>query len=408
MKVNQISTMLNSIWGEVLGANLVQEDLANLVSCGQIITSSTDFGENFENYVGKIVDKVGRTIFAERAYRAKDLGIWRDSWEYGSVLEKIRCDVGNFEDNCEWDLTKDANSDGTLDYNANISSHIEEMFKFVPAKTQAKYFNFKTTFKTTISITRKQLKSAFNSASEMARFIGMIENRIMSKMEIAKDELQRRTIVNLIGTKINANYNVVDLKAAFEAAGGATISNMSAALKDPDFLRFVAKTITMDREFLTVPSTMYSGPIETGDVSNPYAHSAFYNHTPIEDSRLIVLSDLDAGLKFNLYGDTYNEEFVKLNNYKTIPFWQGPGASMALSDRSTINIKTAAGDAVSTGGILGILFDRDAAMVCNETPEVRSQYNVDGNFTNFFYCYDCSYFNDLDENAIIYTWGTTV
>ena len=393
MKVNQISTMLNQVFGEVIGdTGLVNEDLSNLVSVGQVITSSTQFGDNFENYAGQIVDKVGRTVFADRAYRAKDLGIWRDSWEYGSVLEKIRVDVGDYEDNCEWDLTKPGTTG--LDYNENLQAHIEELFKFVPANTQAKYFNLKTTFKTVISITRKQLKSAFNGASEMARFIGMIENRIMSKMEIAKDQLQRRTLVNLIGTKIAGNSSVVDLKAEFEAAGGAVITNFAAALKDPEFLRFAAKRMTMDREFMSEPSKIYND-------------GNFYTHTPIEDSRLIVIADLDAGLKFNLYGDTYNEEFVKLNNYKTVPFWQGSGTTMSLADRSKINIKTAGGDAVEKTGILGVLFDRDAAMVCNEDPDVRSQYNADGNFTNYFYTYDCSYFNDFDENAIVYTWGTS-
>ena len=392
MKVKQISSMLNNVFGEILGdTGLINEDMSNLVSAGQIITSSTQFGDNFENYAGKIVDKVGRTVFADRVYRAKDLGIWRDSWEYGSVLEKIRVDVGDYEDNCEWDLTKPGTTG--LDYNENLQQHIEELFKFVPANTQAKYFNLKTTFKTVISITRKQLKSAFNGASEMARFIGMIENRIMSKMEIAKDQLQRRTLVNLIGTKIHAG-TVVDLKAEFEAAGGATIATFAAALKDPDWLKFAAKKITMDREFMTEPSKIYN-------------EGNFYTHTPIEDSRLVVLADLDAGLKFNLYGDTYNEEFVKLDNYKTVPFWQGSGTTMSLADRSKINIKTAGGDAVEKTGVIGVLFDRDAAMVCNEDPDVRSQYNADGNFTNYFYTYDCSYFNDFDENAIVYTWGTS-
>ena len=390
MKVKQISSMLNTVFGEILGdTGLINEDMSNLISAGQVITSSTQFGDNFENYAGQIVDKVGRTVFADRVYRAKDLGIWRDSWEYGSVLEKIRVDVGDYEDNCEWDLTKPGTTG--LDYNENLQAHIEELFRFVPANAQAKYFNLKTTFKTVISITRKQLKSAFNGASEMARFIGMIENRIMSKMEIAKDQLQRRTLVNLIGTKIHAG-TVVDLKTEFEAAGGATISNFAAALKDPDWLKFAAKKITMDREFMTEPSKIYN-------------EGNFYTHTPIEDSRLVVLADLDAGLKFNLYGDTYNEEFVKLDNYKTVPFWQGSGTAMSLADRSKINIKTAGGDTVEEGGILGILFDRDAAMVCNEDPEVRSQYNADGNFTNYFYTYDCSYFNDFDENAIVYVWG---
>lgn len=393
MKVNQISGLLNSVFGEVLGdTGLISEDLSNLVSAGTVITSSTDFGDNFENYAGSIIDKVGKTIFADRVYRAKDLGIWRDYFEYGSVLEKIRVDVGDFEDNCEWDLTKMGTTG--LDYNENIQNHIEELFKFVPANVQAKYFNLKTTFKTVISITRKQLKSAFDSASSMARFIGMIENRILSKMEIAKEELQRRAIGNFIGTKMATNSNVVDLKVAFEAAGGAVINNLSVALHNPDFLRFAAKRITMDREFMTQPSKIYND-------------GQFYSHTPVEDSRLVVLSDLDAGLKFNLYGDTYNEEFVKLDNYKTIPFWQGTGTTMGIADRSTLKITTSGGQTVNKSGILGILFDRDGIMACNEDPEVRSQYNADGNFTNFFYCYDASFYNDFDENGIIYTWGTT-
>lgn len=393
MKVNQISGLLNSVFGEVLGeTGLISEDLSNLVSAGTVITSSTDFGDNFENYAGKIIDKVGKTIFADRVYRAKDLGIWRDYFEYGSVLEKIRVDVGEYEDNCEWDLTKMGTTG--LDYNENIQNHIEELFKFVPANVQAKYFNLKTTFKTVISITRKQLKSAFDSASSMARFIGMIENRILSKMEIAKEELQRRAIGNFIGTKIATNSNVVDLKAAFEAAGGAVIASFDAALQNADFLRFAAKRITMDREFMTQPSKIYND-------------GQFYSHTPVEDSRLIVLSDLDAGLKFNLYGDTYNEEFVKLDNYKTIPFWQGTGTDMGLAARSALKITTSGGQTVDKSGIIGILFDRDGIMACNEDPEVRSQYNADGNFTNFFYCYDASFYNDTDENGIIYTWGTT-
>lgn len=393
MKVNQISTLLNGVFGEILGDTaLIAEDLSNLVSSGQIITSTTTYGDNFDNYVGAIVDKVGKTIFVDRVYRAKDLGIWRDYFEYGSVLEKIRVDVGEYQDNCEWDLTKDLDSSQTLDYNDNIQNHIEELFRFIPANVQAKYFNLKTTFKTTISITRKQLKSAFDSATAMARFIGMIENRIASKMEIAKEELQRRAVGNFIGEKINTGTNVVNLKTEFEAAGGAIITSLSGALRDPDFLRFAAKRMTMDREFMTQPSKVYTD-------------GSFYNHTPIEDSRLIVLSDLDTGLKFNLYGDTYNEEFVKLDNYKTVPFWQGTGTTMALADRSSLNIKTSEGNTVNRGAILGVLFDRDAIMCCNEDPEVRSQYNADGNFTNFFYCYDASFYNDFDENGVVYVWG---
>lgn len=392
MNVKQISTILNSVFSETLGeGNLIQEDLRNIVDAGRTITSSTDFEDNFENYAGKIVDKVGRTIFVDRVYKAKDLGLWRDSFEFGSVLEKLRCDVGSFTDNSEWDLTKDSNSDGVLDYNYNIDTHIQDLFKFYPARVQAKYFNAKTTFKTTISITRKQLRSAFDSASSMARFIGMIENAISKRLEIAKNQLQKRTIANLIGEKIY-NSKFVDLKAEYEATGATGVpETLEGALTDKNILRFIAQRMTFNREMMTEPSTLYTD-------------GTFYNHTPVEDSRLIVLSDLDSGLKFNLYGDTYNEEFVKLDNYKTIPFWQENSKDSAAV-RAALNIITSANHSVKQGYILGILFDRDAAMVCNEEPEVRAQYNADGNFTNYIYAYDCSYYNDFDENALVYTWG---
>lgn len=394
MKVNQISGMLNDVFKSVLGDNMFAEDLSNVVDAGRIITGSTDvFGVNFDNYAGKIIDKVGRTIFWDRVYTADDLGIWRDSWEYGSVLEKIRCEVGEYEDNCEWKLT-DESGNGTPDYNDNIANHIQELFKFYPASVQAKYFNSKTTFKTTISITRKQLREAFNSASELGRFIGMIEQRVRSKMEISKNALQKMVIANLMGEHIFQNKQVIDLGAMYNAETGQTAGTLANALNDKTKARFIAQKMTFYREMMSEPSKLYS------------ASGTFWNHTPVEDSRLIVLADLDSALRFNVYGDTYNDEFVKLNNYKVVPFWQTTGKTNTLDDRSGISIKTSNGNDVTRNDIIGVLFDRDAAMICNEEPDVRTQYNPDGNFTNFFYCADCSYYNDFDENCIVFTWGT--
>lgn len=394
MRVNQISAMLNQVFDSVLGGEMIAEDLSNVVSAGRIITGSEDvFGPNFDNYAGKIIDKVGRTVFWDRVYTADDLGIWRDSFEYGSVLEKIRCEVGTYEDNCEWKLT-DASGNNVPDYNDSIQTHIQELFKFYPASVQAKYFNAKTTFKTTISITRKQLREAFNSASDLGRFVGMIEQRVRSKMEISKNTLQKMVIANLMGEHISQNKQVIDLGTLYNAETGQTAGTLAAALNDKTKARFIAQKMTFYREMMSEPSKLYS------------ASGTFWNHTPVEDSRMIVLADVDSALRFNVYGDTYNEEFVKLNNYKTVPFWQTTGEDNTLDDRSAINIKTSEGHNVNRKDIVGILFDRDAAMICNDEPDVRAQYNADGNFTNYFYCSDCSFYNDFDENCIVFTWGT--
>lgn len=396
MKVNQISGMLNDVYGEVLGEdNLFQEDLSNIISAGQIITSSA-FGDNFDNYAGKIIDKVGRSIFVDRLYRATDLGIWRDSWEYASMLEKVRCEVGDFVDNDEWKLLD--GSDAGTDPDYNDTDIVDKLFKFVGPEVQAKYFNLKTTFRNKISITRKQLREAFTSASAMGRFISMIENRIRTKLEIGKQELERRVVTNLACAAYNAS-NVIDLKSVLNSD-----KTFAEALKDQATLRGIAETMTMYRKLLAEPSKMYS------------ITKAFMNFTPEEYSRLVVISDLDNALRFNLYGSTYNEEFVKLEGYKTVPYWQGRknGTSKdALETRVMIdaNAKVAGVGQATTdavvriGNLVGVLFDRDAAMICNEDPEVRSQYNADGNFTNFFYNFDCSYYNDFDENAVVFVWG---
>lgn len=396
MIVNQISGILNDVYGEVLGEeNLFQEDLSNIISAGQIITA-TAFGSNFDNYAGKIIDKVGRTIVVDRTFRATDLGIWRDSWEYASLLEKIRCEVGDFVNNDEWTLLDGTDAGSDPDYNS--TDIVDKLFKFVGPEVQAKYFNLKTTFRNKISITRKQLREAFTSASAMGRFIAMIENRIRTKMEIGKQELERRVVTNL-ACAAKYSSNVVDLKSVL----GSNLT-FEEALKDQATLRGIAEKMTMYRKLLAEPSKIYS------------ITKAFMNFTPEEYSRLVVISDLDNALRFNLYGSTYNEEFVKLDGYKTVPYWQGRknGTSTdALADRIAVVAKAKVNgvsgptDAVvSIGNLVGVLFDRDAAMICNEEPEVRSQYNADGNFTNFFYNFDCSYYNDFDENAVVFVWGT--
>ena len=405
MKVNQIKTVLNDIYGEVLGAdNLITDDLSNIVDAGRIITAST-FGDNFDNYAGRIIDKVGRSIFVDRPYRASDLGIWRESWEYASMLEKIRCEVGEYDYNDEWTLLDGSDAGSVPDYNqTNI---VDKLFGFVGPEVQAKYFNLKTTFRNKISITRKQLKSAFNGASEMVRFIAMIENRIRTKQEIGKQELERRVVTNLACAAYKGG-NIIDLKTLT----GSSLT-LAQALKDPTTLRAIGEKITMTRKLLAEPSKLYS------------ITKSYMNFTPEDLQRLIILDDVDVALRFNLYGTTYNEEFVELKGFRTVPFWQGRKNSAGtdtLEVRSSVDAKAIidnvpqSGDRAGEQGtpnrvkidnLIGVLFDRDAAMICNEEPEVRSQYNADGNFTNFFYNYDCSYYNDFDENALVFVWGTT-
>ena len=95
MKVKQIATILNTVINaEQLGESaIVNEDLSNIVDVGKALEASGTFGDNFDNFMKALIDRIGKTIFVDRVYKSQAPNIMKDGWEYGSALQKVRCDL---------------------------------------------------------------------------------------------------------------------------------------------------------------------------------------------------------------------------------------------------------------------------------------------------------------------------
>jgi hypothetical protein len=383
MKANQIATMLNTIFSEVIGESApVAEDLSNIVDVGRTITSSTQWGDNFDKYVGKIIDKVGRTIFVDRPYEADDLGLGREAWDYGSVMEKIRVDVGDYVDNKSWQLTD------------SPAPSFSDLFAFdSPAEVEAKYFNMKDTFRLKICLPRNQMESAFTSAANMQRFIGAIENRIRTKREVAREALAYRTENNLIASKMQYGMNVVNLLSEYKAASGDATITAATALENADFLRYCVRRFKTDKKLLA----RFSGN---------YNVEGYGTFTPADRLKIFALTDFATAVETVLRSNTYHDAFVALDGYREVPYWQGRGLGASFADRSTIYAYPALREATSVlqnqSGIVFVMQDYDAAMIANEDIPVDSIYNPEGRFYKYWYGCDCSYYNDLAENVIVY------
>ena len=48
------------------------------------------------------------------------------------------------------------------------------------------------------------------------------------------------------------------------------------------------------------------------------------------------------------------------------------------------------------------MFDRDSLGVCNTDRRVTTNYNAKAEFTNSWTKFDCSYFNDTNENFVVF------
>ena len=391
MKVNQLYALINTVTVEVLGKGaIVKEDLSNVVSIGKALENA----DKIDNYVKKLVNHIGKVIFVNRLYAGNVPSVLMDSWEFGSILEKISVDLPDAEMNASWGLN-DRES-----YDPNV---------FYQPKVSAKFFNSRVTFEIPMSFTELQVKESFSNAEQLNGFVSMLTTAIENSMTVKIDALIMRTIANFMGETVANDLNTADagepividptvsgvravnlLKFYNE---GATVALTKAnALKNPDFIRFATYQISLYADRMTKISMLFN--IEKRD-----------RFTPESDRHVVLLSDFAKASETFLASITFNPDHVALPEHESVPFWQGSGEQYLFADTSKIDVKTSAGNEVAIDGILGVIFDRNALGVTNLDRRVTTNYNPKAEFYTNFYKFDAGYFNDLSENFVMFFVG---
>ena len=376
MKVTQLKDIVNSATSEVLGkTDVVNDDLSNLVDVGNEIFDT----DNVDNYVKKLIDRIGQVIFVNRLYAGGVPSVLMDSWEYGSVVEKISADMPEADENDSWNLQ-------------NGQTYSQDTF-YQP-KVSAKFFNSKVTFDVKLSFTTEQVKESFSNVNELNGFISMLETGVKNSMTVKLDSLIMRTINNMTGQILNnANgLQKVNLLAEYNAASGQNLT-ANKALMDKDFLKFASLTIKKYQARITKMSTLF----------NAGGKARF---TTTDNLHTVLLSDFADSAEVYLMSDTYHNDTVSLPNHETVPYWQGSGKSYAFNDISKIDVKIDAGNKtpkqVTQTGILGVMFDTNALGVSNLNQRTTTSYNARAEFYTNYYKMDAGYFNDLNENFVVF------
>lgn len=381
MKVSQIYELMNSVTREVLGEEaVVNEDLSNVVDIGTALFNASAI----DAYVKSLVNHIGKVIFVNRPYSGSVPSVLMDGWEFGSVLEKISADIPEATENESFELE-------------NGASYEQDIF-YKPSVT-AKFFNSKVTFEIPMSFTEKQVKQSFSSAEQLNGFLSMLYNAVDKSMTIKIDSLVMRTINNMIAETIYADYKgaststksgvrAVNLLKLYNDKFSQTLT-AKAAVTDPEFVRFASYTLGLYSDRLSKISTLFNVEGKERFTSADYLH-------------VVLLSDFAKAADAYLQSDTYHNEFTKLPNAETVPYWQASGTGYDFDSVSKIDVKTASGNTVSQAGILGVMFDRDALGVTNLDRRVTTHYNAKAEFYSNWYKFDAGYFNDLSENFVVF------
>lgn len=388
MEVKQIYSIVNAVSGEVLGkTDIVKDDLTGIVDLGTEVFNQGAV----DNYVKSLVNHIGKVVFVNRPYSGKVPSVLMDAWEFGSVMEKISADIPAAEENDTWNLTDGA------EYKQDV---------FHKPVVTAKFFNSKVTFEVPVSITERQVKESFSSAEQLNGFLSMIYNAVDKSMTIKTDALIMRTINNMVGETLKADaakftpsgkalsyasastVRCVNLLYLYNQANKTTLTPAEAIL-NPDFIRYASYQMGLYADRLQSISALF----------NVGGKDRF---TPKDALHVVLLSDFAKAAQTFLYSDTRHVDQVLLPNAETVASWQGSGQDYGFAHTSAINIKTASGTDVNISGVLGVMFDRDALGVCNTDKRVTTNYNAKAEFFNNWYKFDASYFNDTNENFVVF------
>ena len=384
MKVEQIYELVNPITSEMLGEiGVVEEDLSNVVLIGKSIQNLDSWQNKFVN---ALVDRIGRTIFVNRPYSGSAPSVMMDAWEYGSILMKIGSELPEATENESWELEDGASYDP---------------FVYTATPAYAKFYDGLVTFELDKSILNRQLKSSFDSPTALNSFLSMIFNEIDKSMTIKNDGLVMRTINSMIADTLydldsggvysgKSGVRAVNLLYLYNQAFSTNLS-AAAALHTEAFLRYASYIMGLYVGRLKKMSTLF----------NIGGKQRF---TPRDMLHVVMLDEFSESAGVYLYdaANNFNVENLSFPNAETVPFWQGSGQSYAFSDTSKIYLKSGAGHSVEASGILCVMFDRDALGVCNQNSRVETQYNPKAEFTNYFYKRDARYFNDANENFVVF------
>ena len=380
MFVKDIHELVNATTQEVLGeTGLINEDFSNLVDVGNEIVDT----DNVDNYVKKLVNRIGKTVFDNRKYQGNVPSVLMDSWEYGSILQKVSAELPKATENESWQL-----EDGR-EYSTDI---------FYQPTVSAKFFNNKVTFEIPMSFTERQVKESFTSSTELNGFISMLTTAVENSLTVKLNDLVMKTIANMIGETLFTDIGLTETGTLKSATGVRAVNlkkvfgyteTLDKALTDKEFIQKTNHLINTYKTRLTNLSKLFNGGNKE-------------RFTPVKDLSLVLHSDFASSTDVYLLSDKRHKELVEVENYSVVPFWQGSGLTYDIADTTAIDIVTSEGNEIKTSGIIGVMFDKQALGVSNLDKRVTTNYNAKAEFYTNYYKVDSGYFNDFNENFIVF------
>ena len=374
MDTNQIYAVVNDINKQGMAISpITAVDTQSFVSLGNDVLSSS---VNTENFLQRLVQRIGKQIFSFREYRNKLGDMVKDDFEWGAIVQKVAVLMPEFEADESWELQDGASVDH---------------WKISKPDVFQKLFVKRSPYKVRITKSLYQMQEAFLNEESFARFISAVMGEVRNAIEFALEGLGRETLCNFIA-ETEGTAREIKLVSDFNRElnlSGADALDATTALHSDLFLNYAIGRINHHAKMMTEMTVRYN------DGTKP-------RFTP-EDKRVIrLLSDFDTRAQTVTQYAAYHDRYVSVGGtWDTISYWQ----NAAIGDEANIIAKRASdGAEKAINNIIGVCYDRDAlGMYKKDEHVLTTPWNADGAYMTTVYHLLQLWFNDLTENFVYFT-----
>lgn len=386
--VNQVYALLNAVQQMAYGEIAVTViDTSSFVSLGQLVMSSDN---NRDNFFGVLYDRIGITLNNTRKYESSDDNILRRDFEFGSMMQKIFVEPVTMEENPEWLIGSE--------------NFVPEYAPVIKPVVRQKIFHNMVTFEGGLTIPDNMCKTAFINEVGFASFLVAMRNALENGYELAKERAIDITRCTMIAYIINNDgANSIDLVEKYnETVPVAEQVTKDTFISDEKAMAFACQLMAMTSERMARMNKVFN-------------QDGYARHTPLDLLRVDVLNVFDYAVKYGVRPVVYNEKFISLPNFKTVPYWQGAGTDYDFDSVSKINVsKTVTNpetgeeetETVATQtGILAVMYDTEACGVNIFNDESAFERNDRAHYTTYYRQMTAQYFYDSSEQAVVFHLG---
>lgn len=374
-QVNQIYKLVNSVFNQMTGRDDISVvDTNSLVAMGNEI-------ENLGHgslYLSNLSRRIGMTIDSGRAYENDFSEYKRTEFEWGAAVQKLYAHMPEAVEDVAYQV-------GAMD-GQSVDHYIINN-----PKVEQKIFEKVTPYSFFITIQDFLLQDAFLNAGQMYGLINYIFLQCQNKMEAVHENLARLALANIMVNVLPTQvYNLVSM---YNQETNNTLTT-AQAINDEPFLRYAIGIMNNISKKMTKISRVYNS--EGKDRFTPYSKQS-----------LMILSDFETKLETVVQYAAFNEQYVKLRKYITTPYWQ------AIKDGDDVNSWKTVSKVIATNSlgaettvtnVVGVLTDYETFGTFRKMQRVATTpVNARALYYNTFWHERQMYFNDLGENAVVFT-----